>query len=228
MDKIGVIFDMDGVIVDNHLYHRKSWRTFAEKHGKTISDQEYNEKMNGRTVAEVVKVVFGEAVPAEKVKQYSDEKEALYRELYGPHLEPVPGIVAFLKLLREKGIPTAVATSAPTDNVVFTLDGLDLRQYFDSILDDRAVTKGKPHPQIYEKSVAALGLSPEQCVVFEDALAGMEAARGAGTAVIALATTHPADELSHADEVISDFKGIGVDFVKKVIENNSNRTGSSR
>lgn len=216
---------MDGVIVDNHIYHRKSWRAFAERHGRAISDEEYNEKMNGRTVTEVTRVVFGEELPPDKVKQYSVEKESMYRDIYKPHLKAVPGVEDFLIMLRELNIPAAVATSAPADNVVFTLDGLGLRKYFDSILDDRAVTKGKPHPEIYKKSAAAIGIPADRCVVFEDALAGMAAARSAGCAVVALATTHTADELTHADKIIHDFKGLNADFVKNLIEINFARTG---
>ena len=105
-----------------------------------------------------------------------------------------------------------IGTSAPEKNVSFTINGLGIGHYFKTILDDRSVTKGKPHPDIYQKCAQSIGLPNEQCIVFEDALAGIEAGKAAGSKVIALATSHERKALN-ADLVINDFSEIDIQML---------------
>jgi beta-phosphoglucomutase len=202
MKKIkGIIFDMDGVIVDNHQYHFKAWMEFSKKHNFKLNEEIYRDKFNGKTNADLFKMIFGE-ISKEEAAKYADEKEGLYKELYKSHMKPLDGLVEFLNYLQINDYKIALGTSAPPQNVEFVLDNLPLRQYFSIIVDGTQVEKGKPHPQVYELCASKLGLDPEECIVFEDSLAGLDAGINAGCDVIAIATSHKPEELQSRTNVI--------------------------
>ncbi len=212
----GLLFDMDGVIIDNHQYHFLSWQKLAEKHHIEITEEFYRTQMNGRTFKGIVEVVFKGEIPLEDARAIAYEKERIYRELYQPHLKPTEGLMDFLEAAREAGIPLVVGTSAPVENVDFTLDGLNIRDYFKGVVDDRAVSKGKPDPEVYLKCAKLAGMSPENCVVFEDAVSGIKAGKAAGAKVIGLATSHKRHELE-ADLIVDNFTQIDLDVIQEVL-----------
>ena len=214
---IGFIFDMDGVIVDNHHYHFKAWEQMCRKYGKALDVDAYRENLNGRTLNEVVTYIFDEPMTPERTRAIGEEKEAIYRKLYQPYLSPTPGFIQFLNKAGVAGIPMAVGTSAPDVNVRFTLNGLGIIHHFSSILDERAVTKGKPNPEIYQKCAAAIGLPNDRCVVFEDAVSGIRAGKAAGSKVIGLATSHRREELD-ADLIMDNFNDISIEQIRQLIE----------
>lgn len=205
---IAIIFDMDGVIVDNHLFHMKAWMKFFSDHGIHMSEQEYKQQINGRPLAEIIPTYFGKGFTPEKSRQFGEEKEAAYRDIYKEDIVPTPGLVDFLNLLEEKNIPKAIATSAPPANVEFTLESTGLKKYFPTITDDTMVTKGKPDPEVYLKSADQLGMPPDRCIVFEDAILGIQAGKNAGMKVVGVATTHLREELENTDYIIDNFVGL--------------------
>lgn len=215
MKHVGLIFDMDGVIVDNNKYHFLAWKQLGAKYGVEISTEYYKEKMNGRTITELIKTVFKD-LPESDASHLGEEKEATYRELYKDLITPNRGLLHFLELAKQEGIPMVVGTSAPLANVEFTIDRLNLRSYFVDILDERAVTKGKPDPEIYIKCAKAAGRAPWDCIVFEDAISGITAGKAAGAKVVALATSHSREELD-ADLVIDHFEGFGLQQIEEVL-----------
>lgn len=192
--KKAIIFDMDGVIVDNISYHIEALKVFLQQFGKEITTEEFQNHYNGRTIQEVI---LGLKPDAEHgvVMKLAEEKEKIYRDLYKSDLAPTPGLLEFLERAKEAEIKMAVATSAITTNADFTLDGLDIRHYFDAVIDSTMVTKGKPDPQIYVKAAEQLNIAPEHCVVMEDALAGIQSAKSAGMDVIGLYTSLKKEEL---------------------------------
>jgi HAD superfamily hydrolase (TIGR01509 family) len=123
-------------------------------------------------------------------------------------IQPLKGLIDFLDKMDKAGIPRAIATSAPRANVDFTLEKTGTGKYFETILDDSFVTEGKPDPQIYLKSAAALGLQPGDCIVFEDSLSGVKAGKRAGCKVIGVTTTHSKAELAETDLTIDNFEGV--------------------
>jgi beta-phosphoglucomutase len=211
-----VIFDMDGVIVHSNPYHKIALQQFARKYGYQLSEQELKEKVYGRTNKTWLTNLFGE-LSEDKLKQYADEKEALFRDLYKDDIEPVKGLRKFLDLLVENEIPKAIGTSAPYANVEFTLSKTNLEKYFSIILDDTYVTNGKPDPEIYIKVAKALGKPNDQCIVIEDSLSGVIAGKKAGSKVIGITTTHSKEELAEADLVIDDFGELTIDKLRKLI-----------
>ena len=205
---------MDGVIVDNHIYHFQAWEVLSDKYGITLDAESYKENLNGRTLPEVVRYVLNdENVSEQKVHEVGQEKEAVYRDLYRPHLQMTEGLQSFMAECESAGVAMVVGTSAPPINVEFTLDGLGIRSKFNQVLDERAVTIGKPNPEIYIKCAAAIGLPNDHCVVFEDAVSGIRAGHAAGSKVIALATSHRRDELS-ADLIIDNFIEMNLEKVR--------------
>lgn len=201
----GIIFDMDGVVVDNHSYHFEAWMSFARKYKFELNDQIYREKYNGKTNADLFRMIFGN-ISDEELKRYADEKEDMYTKLYAGHMKAHTGLIDFLEYLRNHKFKIALGTSAPTRNVDFTLDTLKLRKYFDVIVDGAQVERGKPDPQVYQLCAMKLGLDPKECVVFEDSLAGLESGERAGCKIIAVATSHKASDLRvKTDLIIHDF-----------------------
>lgn len=194
LNKKAFIFDMDGVIVDNISFHIDAYKVFLKQFGRDITTEYFQTHLNGRTIQELVKELRPEA-GKEEIMALSEEKEKIYRDLYGKHLAPTPGLENFLALAKERGIKMAVATSAITANADFTLDGLGIRHYFDAVVDSTMVIKGKPDPQIYLKAADLLNISPADCIVFEDALAGIKSAKAAEMDVVGLYTSLTEEEL---------------------------------
>ena len=213
---IGLIFDMDGVIVHNNEYHYLAWQKLAKKYNVKITRKYYREKMNGLTLMELMEIIFDGELDKSQALSVGLEKEAIYRELYAEHREATKGLIPFLELAKSKNIPMVVGTSAPKENVVFTLDGLDLRKYFVGVVDDSMVTKGKPEPEVYLKCAEMIKREPQRCIVFEDALSGIKAGQRAGAKVIALATSHEREELS-ADLIIDDFSQLKWEQVEALL-----------
>ncbi len=201
----GFIFDIDGVVIDNHEYHFKAWMEFAKKYNYPLDAQKYKDEFNGKTNADLFKMIFGD-ISKEKQKALADEKEGLYHRLYEPHMKVHKGLEEFLEFVHRRSGKVALGTSAPTENVDFILDGLKLRKHFDVIVDGAQVDKGKPDPQVYLLCCSKVGLDPKDCVVFEDSLAGLDSGKRAGCEIVGVATSHKASELRpRTDLIIHDF-----------------------
>jgi beta-phosphoglucomutase len=204
MKKLAVLFDMDGVIVDTNPAHKIAILQFCSKYDKQLSDEELAKYIWGRTNKEWIRHLFGDISDAQ-LKAYADEKELLFRKIYEPDIKLLKGLKAFLDMLRRNNIPMAVGTSAPRENVDFVFKHTGIKKYFDVVLDESAVTIGKPNPEIYLKAAKALNFDPADCIVIEDSLSGIEAGKRAGCKVIGITTTHSDAELSHADLTAADF-----------------------
>jgi len=201
-----LIFDMDGVVVNNHQWHFEAWVEFGRRHGIAITHQEFS-KHFGSTNQQVMRSLFGDTITENEIRQFSDEKEQIYREIYLPHIKAVDGLPDFLERVYQRGIPIALATSAPFENVRFTLASTGLEKYFSVITDSSKVVNGKPHPEVYLITAATLGVQPTDCVVFEDSVPGIRSANSAGMEVIGVATTHKPEELAmYVTKIIMNFE----------------------
>ena len=200
------IFDMDGVLADNSDFHVQSWTVYSRQYGRELSTDDIKRRL-GFNNREYMRFVLGREPTEAEVLKSTTEKEALYRELYQPHLVVPPGLTALLEFAKREKIVCGVATSAPDDNVRFVLDGLKIRHYFKEIVDASHVKHCKPDPEIYTLAAQRLGLPPSQCLVFEDAIAGIQAAQAAGMRVVAITTSYPAEILRDhkPDAVIASF-----------------------
>jgi HAD superfamily hydrolase (TIGR01509 family) len=177
---------MDGVIVDSMPYHVQAWERFLA--GKGIDPAALNGRMHGKHNDELIREIFGHRLDTQTVRAMGEQKETIYREAILPHLEAalVPGVRDFLRETREH--PKAVASNAEPKNVRFILEEANLSAFFLAALDGYQVEFGKPHPEIYGKAAAALGVPPAGCLVFEDSQTGIDAALAAGMTVVAVNT----------------------------------------
>jgi HAD superfamily hydrolase (TIGR01509 family) len=139
--------------------------------------------------------------------------------LYAAEMAPLPGLIDFLRELKSAGMRAVVATSAPRSNTDFLLDGLKIRPLFDAVIHAGHVTRGKPEPEIYLTAASRVGCRPDACVVFEDAMAGIEAGRRAAMTVIGVATTFAPEKLAGARLVIKDFREINVARLNELLQN---------
>jgi beta-phosphoglucomutase family hydrolase len=215
--QITVIFDMDGVIINNGEFHFQAWKKFCDKHNISISKDKFKNKFFGRTNEEVLPELFGRNLSTDEIKSLGEEKEEIYREIYKPHLQPVNGLIEFLKELKKKEIPVGIATSAPPENVDFVIDGLKIRSYIQTVVNESMVSTGKPAPDIYLEAARRLNANPENCVVFEDCLSGTKAAWQAGAKVVALTTTLPAEKHKYAHRIVDDFETVSIRFIEDLL-----------
>lgn len=199
---------MDGVVCHNMPAHERAWTAFFREHGIELELTEFRAKTMGMPTREVLRYYFKREVPPEEALAAAAVKETLYRELYLPERAPAPGLLPFLKGARAGGYRVGLGTGSKDDNVTFILDGLSLRPWFDAVVDGGMVTKGKPDPETFLILADKLGVAPKNCVVFEDSLLGEEAARRAGMRVVALTTSHRADEFVYASIKTGDFRDL--------------------
>jgi beta-phosphoglucomutase family hydrolase len=208
------IFDMDGTIVDNMGFHTDSWLAFFARRGKNFDADEFFRETAGRQGREIIRAHLGADIPDDEVAVLTQEKDAVYREMYGPHRKTIAGFDELIAQAKVRGVKLAVATAAPPPNITFILDELGVRRHFDAVVGAADVAHGKPHPDVFLKAAERLGIAPEDCIVFEDAPLGVEAARRAGMRAVVLTTTLPAEAFAQFDNVIKivrDFSELTID-----------------
>ncbi|MDE2144048.1 MAG: beta-phosphoglucomutase family hydrolase [Elusimicrobia bacterium] len=210
----GFLFDMDGVVCDNMGAHVQAWREFFRGQGIEIETRDFLVNTMGMPTRDVLAYYFKRAVPPAEAAAHADVKEKLYRTLYGPKRRAAPGLRRFIAAARAEGGRLGLGTGSKDDNVSFILDGLKLRAGFDAVVDGGEVKKGKPDPETFLTLADKLKVKPRRCVVFEDSLLGEEAARRAGMAVVAVTTSHRADEFRHAALAVRDFRGLATATVR--------------
>lgn len=201
----GVIFDMDGVIVNNYTFHLDAWAEFCRKHQIAFSRETFTHQFFGKNNNDILNALFGRNLSGNEVRVLGEEKESIYRKLYSPHIKPLNGLIPFLDYLNEKGNRIAVASSAPQSNIDFTIKRTGIIKYVDVIANGDMVHRGKPHPEIFLKAAEMLKINPGECLVFEDSFSGIDAAESAGMRVVAVATTHEKSEHRPINDIISDF-----------------------
>jgi beta-phosphoglucomutase len=216
----GVIFDIDGTMVDNKGYHEQAWVELCRRYGINLTAEAYRTHIHARTNDKIIPDLFGADIGAEKVACIALEKEMIYRDLYRPHLKPLPGLVKLLDELKKNGIPCAAASNSPAGNVNLVIDGLAVRHYFASVICADDVSHGKPDPEIFLTSAKRLGLPPQQCIVFEDSGPGFEAARRAGCPYIVIALGAEEEHLARskgAAAVYHDFTDITIGSIENYL-----------
>lgn len=207
-----IIFDMDGVIIDSNPYHKIAWDRFLTKRGIHFDDDLFDNTLSGRTGISSIRLLMGQELTLEVVNKYVHEIDKEFLKILGQdnNVGPIPGLPGFLKNIKSSGTKTALATSAPPENVDLTLEKTGLRSYFDMILDKNDVTNGKPDPEVYLKTVMKLNAQKKDCIVFEDSKMGIKSALNAGLRVIGVSTSHNREELLEegVSMVIDDFTAL--------------------
>jgi len=203
-----VVFDMDGVLVDSGAHHREAWVAMCRDCGLT-PPPEFWRLTIGRPAEEAVALLVN-GIDRAEARGLADLKREHYTRLARRGTMAVPGAGAFVAALAREGVPRAVATSASRRDLERVLDALGLRRHFDVAVTADDVRRGKPHPEVYLKAAEGLGVEPHACLVFEDAVVGVHAARAAGMRVIGVTTAHTADELvgAGAERTVPHFETV--------------------
>ena len=208
----GLIFDLDGVILDSNPFHMLSWKNFLTRRGIAYSEELFYEVMSGKTGESSLELLLDEPLTPDKIRSYLDEINGEYREIFRKtdRVKTIVGVLDFIHLARQEGIRTAMATSAPPGNVELALDRLNLGPLFETILDSTAVSRGKPDPEVYLTALERLGTDRDSTLVFEDSMAGIDAATAAGMRVVGIASAHTQQELLRrgASLVLDNFRGL--------------------
>lgn len=207
-------------MVNNLEVHREAFAEFFRRYGVERSFEELS-----RVFGMGNDDIMGELMPRDIVervgiRELGYEKEAIYREIYAPRIVPQPGLLEFLAESEREGLRSAVGSSGYRANVDFVLERCNIGRYFSAAVAGDEVTRCKPDPEIYLTAAAKLGLEPHECVVFEDAEAGIESAKRAGIKVVALATTFDRAFLegTDADVIVDDFRDVSVAMLRRLVE----------
>lgn len=214
--EIAVIFDMDGVICHTNPYHSIAFRQFFAKRNLNPTDAEFAEHMFGKSNRYILNHFLQRVIDGEELLAMENEKESLFREIYEPSIEPIEGILDFIGDLKTYGTQLGVATSAPRANLDLIMSKVPLMDKLGSVLASENVTKHKPDPEVYLKSAANLGVTPEQCVVFEDSFSGVSAALNAGMRVVGVLSSHTANELPPCNLYIENYNKMSFETIRSL------------
>ncbi len=198
----GLIFDMDGTMIDSMPYHAQSWVAFARNHGLTIEVAELLRRTTGRTGAECMELLFNRRMEPRECWALIHQKEEIYRALFAPVFTEVPGFKAFFGHAHSRGLRLGVGTAGDKHNIAFAMQHLKMDPLPHAMVGGDEGLPGKPEPAIFLEAARRIGADPNACIVFEDAPFGIEAARRAGMRAVAVCTSHRADELT-GDHVIA-------------------------
>lgn len=209
----GVIFDMDGVLVDSGWAHRQAWFDLAEAEGLEMSDEFFCKTFGMQN--DTILPMLRPGISKPEMDRLSDCKEQRYRELVHSRPKAADGVLALLSDLKADGFRLAIGSSAPRANLDVFWGPLGLADYFQATVTKEQVVEGKPSPETFLKAAGMLSLAPQRCVVVEDALHGVQAARAAGMPVVAVTTTRSRAELACADRVVDSLAELSAeDFVR--------------
>ena len=214
--RFGVIFDIDGVLLDSYKMHYECWRTIAEKHSIYVSEKEFD-SLFGRRGSEIVREIWGKDLPGEQVVAIHRQKQALYRENLQRNFPEMDGAIQLIDALAAEGFVLGIGSSAPPENVEMSLNGLGRAKSFKAVVTGSDVTRGKPDPQVFLLAAQRMGLKPADCAVIEDAVAGITAALAGGMTAIALAGTAPAESLTMADLVVTSLRQLTPKQISELI-----------
>ena len=220
-DPLGVIFDMDGVLVDSYRAHLRSWRDTAARHGLALTDADFARTF-GRTSRDIIRALWPDRFNDAEVAQFDAAKEARYREILAEDFPEMPGASDLIRALHEAGFRLAIGSSGPPENVALVLSRLCEGELFDATVNGTEVAHGKPNPDVFLTAARKLGIPPSRTAVIEDAPAGVEAARRAGAVAVGLLGTAPRERLAeHADVVVDTLTHLSPDSIRRAIERRS-------
>lgn len=213
-----VIFDMDGVICHTNPHHVKAFEAFFNKYQIPYTNEEFEEHMYGKHNGYIMTHFFKRSIAGEELTTLEDEKEAMFREVYKDKVETIPYYLDFLSELKSRGFKTAVATSAPRANLDLIISTLKISDKMDSMMSSEDVKAHKPNPEVYLKSAERVGVSPADCIVFEDSFSGVTAGLNAGMKVVGVLSTHTKEQLPPCSFYINDYSEVNVDKVLELLK----------
>lgn len=204
-DLQALIFDMDGVLIDNTAVQARAFQLLFRDQGVPADATQLLRRLNGAPASEILSEAFPEPQTDEQLETLAGQREFLYRTLYWDDRRALPGLVEFLEAARAAGLKIGLGTGSGQETIGYILDDLNLRRFFDVVITKDDVDQGKPHADTYAVTAEKLGVDPAHCVVFEDALLGEQAAYRAHMHCVAVASTLPGRDFQAPLLVIRDF-----------------------
>ena len=212
-----VLWDMDGVLVDSASYHKQAWQATFAREGIPFDAADMQRTFGWRNDS-IIADIMGSRLPPARVGAIATAKEQRFRETVRREgIATLPGVQEWLRGLHERGILQAVVSSAPRENITVVLQAAGVASLFEALISGDEVAQGKPDPETYLRAAQRLGVLPTACVVVEDAPAGVEAARRAGMACLAVTTSHPREHLAAADRVVDSLAGLSADTFARLL-----------
>lgn len=217
----GVVWDMDGTLVDTAELHFVAWEDICREHGRGFTRAEFAATF-GRRNPEIIDYLFGKRLTAAEMNALADRKEELYRAAARKvGVEPLPGVISLLQELRNEGLVQAIGSSAPRANLDLILEVTGMGAYFVAIASSEDTQRGKPDPQVFLVAASRLKVPASRCLVVEDAVAGVEAARAGGMKCIAVSFVghHPSERLqaAGADLVVNNLEKVSASTVIELL-----------
>ena len=211
-----IIFDLDGTLVDSLPYHHESWRIFFKKNN--IEKNDFNEiykNYKGGGTLELMTSVFGDIYTKDELEKMSDDKEVIFRDIYRSKIFPINGLRKFLDNLKKNNILLSIGSNAIRKNVLMTIKELGITNYFSSIICGDEVSKGKPDPEMYIKTLSNLKVNKNECIIFEDSIEGVTAAKNANIKAIGVTSSQSSEILKSvgAFKTIEDYTKISIDNI---------------
>ena len=206
----GIIFDMDGTIVDSLPYHYEAWKIFFTENKVENFAEKLNEYKGGGTL-DLMRTVYGNQYSKKELKKMSEDKEKIFRKIYKGEIKQILGFTKFLKELKSKNIMIGLASNAIRKNVTMIINELEIYDHFDSIICGDEVINGKPNPEMFNETIDRFNINKDECLIFEDSLEGVLAAKNSGIKVIGITSSSSNKVLTDAGCVMSisdylDFK----------------------
>jgi HAD superfamily hydrolase (TIGR01509 family) len=211
--KYGALWDLDGVLADTAEIHFQAWSRTLPAYGIPFAREQFRQTF-GMNNAGILGTLLGDVLDADLISEISEEKERLFRAAAKGHARPLPGVREWLIRLQDWGFKQAIASSAPPANIDALAGELGIASYFAANVSGYDLP-GKPDPAVFLKAAGQIGVPPLRCVVFEDAIAGVEAAKRAGMKCVAVTTTNPAQDLNAADLVVERLDNLAVDALER-------------
>jgi beta-phosphoglucomutase len=211
-----LLFDLDGTLIDSMPLHHEAWRRWFRQQGLPFDEDGFFEATAGRSNDEILRDVFPQAGAAERLAM-AEAKEALYRAEAARSLKLIAGAETVLAAARQDGLKLAICTAAPPGNMRVAFERFGLQTRVDAVTSPADGLRGKPHPDIFEEAARRLGVAAHDCLVFEDAPLGVEAARRAGMDAVALTTTLPAPAFAafpNLRHTMADFVGFALASIR--------------
>ena len=216
----GLLFDMDGTLVDNLAYHFMAFDAYAKREGFTLLEP-VSLKINGMHSNDIFPLLLGNEVVAQYgLDRLNREKEEVYRDMYRPKIAPIAGVIELLKEAKKAGVKCAIGSSGCRENVEMIIEGLGIADLIDGSISGSDVTHGKPYPEIFTKAHELLGLKAEECIVVEDAVNGILAGVAAGCKCLAVTTTATAEVLAEAGAslCVEDYSTVTIEQLNELLK----------
>ena len=211
-----VIWDMDGVIADTAPYHFKAWQEVFQKR-VVVFTEDYFRRNFGQRNDTIIRNTLGKDISQSEIDTIATEKEENFRRGVKNNIKPLPGAIKLIKSLKEHGFALALASSGPIENIQLLIRGLGIENFFQAIVSGREVKEGKPSPQSFLLAAKKLGVKSQNCIVIEDSIAGVAAAKRGGMHCLAVTNTNPKTSLMAADVVVDTLETVRASDVERLL-----------